>query len=113
MQFGPCLPNLMQKIWEADPKEGPVLVSKWDISDAFHRCHLRPKYVGTFSYVVPPTPSDPDPLICIDIVLLMGWVNSLDLFCSTSDTVTGIRNVSFPNTDTPEKHAPTNGLYQT
>lgn len=40
IQFGSCLPRLLQKIWEAKPADGPVLISKWDISDAFHRCHI-------------------------------------------------------------------------
>ena len=54
MQFGPCLPHILQQIWEADPQDGPVYLSRWYISDAFHRCALRPADVGAFSYVVPP-----------------------------------------------------------
>ena len=53
MQFGSCLPWLLQNIWKADPDKGPVLISKWDISDAFHRCHIYPEDVGAFTYVVP------------------------------------------------------------
>ena len=36
MHFGPCLAQLLQRVWEADNKEGPVWLSRWDISDAFH-----------------------------------------------------------------------------
>ena len=87
IQFGSCLAHFLQKRREADPADGPVYLSKWDISDAFHWCNLRPSDVGAFTYVIPALPSDPDILICIDLVLPIGWVNSPDLFCSTSETV--------------------------
>ena len=79
------------------------MVIKWDISDVFHRYYLRPKDVGTLFYAVHPIPSYPDPLLYIDIVLPIEWVNSLDLFCSTSETVTGVANASFPSTVNPQK----------
>ena len=56
MQFGPCLPHLLQQIWEADPQDSPVYLSKWNITDAFHHCVIRSANVGAFSYVVPPLP---------------------------------------------------------
>ena len=56
IQFGACLPQFLQKIWEADPAEGSVWLSKWDISDAFHRCPLQAAHIGAFTYVVPPPP---------------------------------------------------------
>ena len=58
MQFGVCLPCLLQDIWEADLANGPFLLSKWDIFDGFHRCLLRPTDVGDFTYVVPPISGD-------------------------------------------------------
>ena len=65
-------------------------MSKWDISDAFHRCPLRATHIGAFTYVVPPLPSDTTILLCIDLVLPMGWVNSPDMFCAASETVADI-----------------------
>ena len=114
IQFGSCLPRLLQRIWEADPADGPVFLSKWDISDAFHRCNLRPSDVGSFAYVVPALASDPDILLCIDLVLPMGWVNSPDLFCSTSETVADVANqlINQPNTPVPI-YGPTSDLYHT
>ena len=102
IQFGSCLTRLLQQIWEANPSEGPVFLSKWDISDAFHHCHIRPEDVGTFSYVVPPIPSGPQLLLCIDLVLPMGWVNSPDLFCATSETVTDLANIAFRSGFNPD-----------
>ena len=111
MQFGSCLPRLLQKLWEANPLDGPVFLSKWDISDAFHRCPIRPEDVGAFSYVVPPLPTDPHQLLCIDLVLPMGWVNSPDLFCASSETVTDLANTAFRSELDPAPYQPTADLY--
>ena len=98
-----CLARFLQKIWEADPADSSVYLSKWDVSNAFHRCNLRPSDVKSFAYVVPVLSSDPDVLICINLVLPMGWVNSPDLFYSTLETVADIANqlLSKPATPTP------------
>ena len=114
IQFGSCLARLVQKIWEADPEEGPVLLSKWDVSDAFPRCPLRPSHVGAFAYVVPPVDKDPSTLLCIDLVLPMGWVSSPDLFCATSETTADIANAYCLDPSTPFcQYAPTKGVYHT
>ena len=72
IQFSACLPEFLQKIWEADPAEGMVWLSKWVISDDFHRCPLQANHIGAFTYVVPPLPSDTAILLCIDLVLPTG-----------------------------------------
>ena len=92
MQFGACLPWFLQKIWEADPSYGPVWISKWDISDAFHRCILRPGDIGSFTHVVYPLPTYIYTLLCIDLVLPMGRVNPPDMLCAASETVADISN---------------------
>ena len=114
MQFGPCLPRILQQIWEADPQYGPVYLSKWDISDAFHRCILRPTNVGAFSYIVPPLPSDTAIYMCVDIVLPIGWVSSPPLFCAASETEADIAIIYLADDRlrTPE-YGPTLGTYST
>ena len=84
MQFGACLPWFLQKIWEADPFDGPVWLYKWDISDTFHQCLLHLGDIGTFAYVVPSLPTDIYILLCIDLVL--------PLFCASSETVADVAN---------------------
>ena len=54
IQFVPCLAHILQKIWESDPVDVPVWISKWDISDAFHRCNLCLSYIRKFTYIIPP-----------------------------------------------------------
>ena len=84
MQFGRAFPRILQAIWEADPKEGPVQVSKLDVTDAYHRGTLMPFQVGAFAYVVPSVPDDDVIIICIDLVLPMVWVDSPKIFCAFS-----------------------------
>ena len=84
MQFGACLSWFLHNIWEADPSDGPVWLSKWYISDAFHQYLLRPGEIGSFTYVVPPLPTDISSLLCIYLVLPMGWFNSPYMFYAAS-----------------------------
>ena len=49
VQFGRDFPGILQAIWEADPAEGPVRVSKHDVTDAYHRGTLKPSQVGAFA----------------------------------------------------------------
>ena len=80
MQFGRAFPCIFQEIWEADPVEGLVRVSKLDVTYAYHCGTLRPYQVGAFTYVVPLATDDDIIIIWIDLVLLMGWVDSPKFF---------------------------------
>ena len=112
MQFGPCLPRILQQIWEADPQDVSVYFSKWDIIDAFHPCVLRPADIGSFSYVVPPLPSDTTIYLCVDLVLPMGWVSSPPFFGAASETASDLANFYMANNFLP-KYGPTLGTYST
>ena len=63
----------------------PLLQSQSSRHWIFHLC------------CTPPLPSDPDSFLYIDLVLRMGWVNSPDLFCSTSETVVDLINTYISN----------------
>ena len=49
-----------------------------------------PRRGGTF--LQPPAVPDTTILLCINLVLPMGWVNSPDMFCTASDRVTDMAN---------------------
>ena len=49
MQFERSLPRIFQAIWEADTEEGPVQVSKLNVTDAYHCGTLHPSQVGAFA----------------------------------------------------------------
>ena len=82
LQFGWALPCILQVVWEADPIQGPVRVSKLDVTDSYHRGTVKPMQVGAFAYVVPSAPDDEGIFICIDLVLPMGWVDYPKFFCA-------------------------------
>ena len=112
MQFGTCLPRFLQKIWGDYSSDVPMWISKWDISDAFHRCLLRPADIGAFTYIVPPLPSDIPTLLCIDFFLPMGWVNSTYMFYVASETGVGVDNgYLLDPTSAFEIYPPTSGTY--
>ena len=114
IQFGACLARILKKIWEANPEDGPVWFTKWYISDAFHRCNLRPTDIGNFTYAVPPLPANPTVIICIDLVLLMGWVNSPEFFCSASETVSDNgKSYALDLSSIFDVYPPTSGAYKT
>ena len=82
LQFGWAFPCILQALWEADPVQGPVRVSKLDVTYAYHRGTVNPAQVGAFVYVNPSAPGDEGIIICIDLFLLMGWVDPPKFFCA-------------------------------
>ena len=72
IQFGRDFFGILQEIWEADPAQGPVRVSKLYVTDTFHRGTIHLSQVDAFKYVVPSAPDDDCIIIYIDLVLLMG-----------------------------------------
>ena len=92
MQFGRAFPRILQTIWESDPDKGPVRVSNMDVIDVYHRGMLQPSQVGDFAYVIPSTDYDDCIIICIGLVLPMGWMDSPKYFCAFSDTLMNVAN---------------------
>ena len=86
------LPRILQAVWEADPIQGPVRVSKLDVTDAYHLGTVKPAQASAFAYVVPSAPGDEGIFICTDLVLLMGWVDSPNFLCTFSETLTNVAN---------------------
>ena len=57
-----------------------------------HRGTVKPAQVGTFAYITPLAPGDKGRIICIDLVLLMGWVDSPKFFCAFLEMLTDTAN---------------------
>ena len=114
MQFGAFLSRIIQQFWYANPADGPVWLSKWDILDTFHQCYLRLCNVDKFTYIMPTLPEDTYLLLCIKLVLPMGWVNSPYFFCSAYKTVIDDTNIYALDPDsTFVVYTPTDGTYKT
>ena len=87
MQFRKAFPCTPQAIWEADLVQGPVQVSKLDITDTNHRSTLQTSQVDAFTAVISSAPGDNVIIIYIGLVLLMGWVDSPTFFYAFSETL--------------------------
>ena len=67
-------------------------MSKLDVTDTYHHGTLKPSQVSVFAYVVPSVPDDDVVLLCIDLVLPMGWLDSPKFSCAFSKTITDMAN---------------------
>ena len=74
LQFGRASPHILQVVWEADLVQGPVRVSKLDVTDAYHRGTVKPAQVSVFAYVIPLAQGDKVKIICINLVLPLAFV---------------------------------------
>ena len=68
--------------------------------DAYHGGTLWPSQVRVFVYVIPSAPDNDGFIICVDLVLTIGWVDSPNLLCSFLETLTDAANALF-DTDLP------------
>ena len=93
MQFGLTLDRLLFKIRHADPKFGPVRISKADIKDGFYRLFLNAQDCLRLAIVLPRYDDEPQ-LVGIPLACTMGWVQSPPTFCTMSETVCDVANDS-------------------
>ena len=100
LQFGRAFPRILQAVWEADPVQGLVWVSKLGFIDVYHRSTVKPAQVGAFAYAIPSALGDEGKIICIDLVLSMGWVDSPKFFCAFLEMLTDVAN-ALVDTDLP------------
>ncbi len=76
MQFGLALQRVISAIVHADPRYGPVYLSKIDIADGFYRMWLQTWDIPKLGVVLPTAPGE-DTLVAFPLTLPMGWVESL------------------------------------
>ena len=70
------------------------------MTDAHHCGTLQLSQVGAFAYVVPSVPDNDVIIICINVVLPIGWVDSPNFFCAFSEKLTDVAN-ALVDTDLP------------
>ena len=91
MQWGKTLHRLLQYIFTADARHGPVLLSKTDLSDGFYQLGLTP--TGALKLTNPfPSLSGEPPLVAIPTGLPMGWTELPPAFSSVTETITDMVN---------------------
>ena len=84
IQFKRIFPHILQEIWEADLYKGPVQVSKLGVTDTYHCSTLQPYQVEDFDYVIPSAAYNNCIIICINLVLSMGWVEFMRIIRNTN-----------------------------
>ena len=93
MQFGRALQRVLQRLYDADPKHGPVYMMKVDVADGFYRVWVRTEDVPKLAIALPQLPGQPK-LVAFPVVLPMGWSESPPQFCALTETVADLANES-------------------
>ena len=91
MQFGRALHRVLERIVRADPRYGPVTLSKIDIADGFYRVWLQLADIPKLGVILPTSPGRPF-LIAFPLALPMGWVESPPYFTACTETACDLAN---------------------
>jgi hypothetical protein len=91
MQFGKAVERLLQAGVRANPKFGPLLQYKLDISDGFYWIALSTLGSQRLGVLLPQFPGLP-PLVAFPLVLPMGWTDSPSLFCAFTESICDLAN---------------------
>jgi hypothetical protein len=91
MQFGSALPRLLQRLVYSNPRHGPPLMCKIDLSDGYYRVPLTADASLQLAVILPPDQTTHN-LIAIPLSLPMGWKESPPYFCAFTETVTDSTN---------------------
>ena len=94
MQFGRTLDRVLRNVRHANPRYGPVYISKHDLKDGFYRLFVRPNDCPKLTIMLPRC-EDETPLVAIPMALTMGWVQSPPSFCAMSETIADVANARF------------------
>ena len=89
MRFGTALWQLLFQIYYADPKWGPIYMSKTDIKDGFYNVCVNSNGVKKFGIVLPAKPGQ-EPLILFFLGLPMRWVSSPPVFCVATEAIADV-----------------------
>jgi hypothetical protein len=92
MQFGNCLDRVLREILLADPKHGPVMLNKTDLSDGFYRICLNPDDIPKLGVIYPSRPGQDEAYVALPLVLPMGWAESPPYFCAATETIADMAN---------------------
>jgi hypothetical protein len=86
MQFGGALHRVLRRVRHADPKYGPVYLSKHDSKDGFYQVFLKADDCIRLAIILPKYKEEPQ-LIAVPMAATMGWTESPPMFSVMSETV--------------------------
>jgi hypothetical protein len=93
MQFGKALWRVLRHLKSANPRLGPVYLSKIDIADGFYRIWARASDVPKLGVLFPSTNGE-EYLIGFPLALPMGWTESPKIFTAATEAVADLANNS-------------------
>lgn len=96
MQFGKALDRLLWEIHQADPRHGPVYISKADMADGFYRLHSQIHGIPALGVAFPSAP-DGTKLVAFPLAMPMGAGPSPPYFCSVTETIADMTNAGTAN----------------
>ena len=87
MRFGKSLYRVIDCILTAPPKLGPTFLNKVYLADAYMRIWVRPEEIPSVAFLVPKATPDEEQLVGFHLLIPMGYVESADFLCATTETV--------------------------
>ena len=106
MQFGHALQQILQHMYDADPRHGTIYMMKVDIADGFYRVGLALEDVPSLGVCLPPGP-DGKTMAMFPLFLPMVWVESPPQFVAVTETVADFVNTALrektPRLRTPHR----------
>jgi hypothetical protein len=105
MQFGGALHRVLRQVRHADPKFGPVYLSKHNIKDGFYRMFLKADNCIRLAIILHKYEGEPQ-LIAVPMAATMGWRQSPPVFSVMSAMVADVTNRNFkslPRTVIPHR----------
>jgi hypothetical protein len=105
MQFGGALHRVLRRVRHANPKFGPVYLSKRNIKDGFYRMFLKSDDCTRLAIILPKYDGEPQ-LIAVPMAATMGWMQLPPVFSVMSETVADVTNRNFeslPRTVIPHR----------
>ena len=103
MQFGKALSRVLERLAYANPRFGPVYMSKIDISDGFYRLRLTWESVVHMGLLLPKWENE-EQMVAFPMVLPMGWTESPPAFCAATETIADLANWSLYGNETFPPH---------
>jgi hypothetical protein len=91
IQFGKSIQRLLQMVIQANPKFGPLLHYKVDISNGFYHIPLTTLGLRKLGVLLPKFSGLP-PLVAFPLVLLMGWTGLPSFFFAFTKMICDLTN---------------------
>jgi hypothetical protein len=112
IQFGNAFYRFLHRLQRADTHNGPIFLSKTDISDAFMRVWIALSTIPSLGALLP-THMGEEPLVAFPLILPMGWMDSPNYLCAVTETAADLANSRFSAGHLTTVHHPLSDLANT